>query len=209
MTPKEYFDEVWARADLFGALYAYISNNAAQALDPSELLRAEWAMRVSALDLYVHEVVAQNLLAIFQGKRTAPPGFAKLQISSDAVVAIRGSGSAIASDNAFDLGVRTKLERVTYQFPDDIADGIRLVSPVELWNDIAKHYGATGAEVKVKAKALKDDLKRIVERRNKIVHEGDLQPGFPRTAWSITRADVDHVKVVIARIVDGINAVVV
>lgn len=208
MTPKAYFDEVWARGDLFGALHAYVSNNAASALDPSELLRAEWAMRVSALDLYVHEVVAQNLLAIFQGKRPTPAGFTKLQISSDTVAAIRANGTGVASDNAFDLGVRTKLERVSYQFPDDIADGIRLISEAELWNDIAKHYGATGAAVKPQAKTLRNDLRRVVERRNKIVHEGDLQPGVPRTVWPIARADVDHVKAVIARIVDGIHAVV-
>ncbi|RWL99599.1 MAG: hypothetical protein EOR68_13220 [Mesorhizobium sp.] len=206
--PKAYFDDVWARADLFGALHAYVSNNAAPALDPSELLRAEWAMRVSALDLYVHEVVAQNLLAIFQGKRPTTLGFAKLQISSDALLTIRSNGTGLASDNAFDLSVRTRLERVTYQYPDDIADGIRLVSNVELWNDIAKHFGATGAAVRPHAKTLKDDLRRIVERRNKIVHAGDLQPGVPRTAWPIARADVDHVKIVIGRIVDGIQAVV-
>ena len=34
MTPKSYFNEVWMRADLFGALHAYIANNAAAALDP-------------------------------------------------------------------------------------------------------------------------------------------------------------------------------
>lgn len=208
MTPKAYFHDVWLRADLFTALHAYVSTNASPALDPSELLRAEWAMRVSALDLYVHEVVAQNLLKIFQGKRHTPPGFTKLQISSDTIVTIRMNGTGVASDNAFDLCVRTKLERVTYQFPDDIADGIRLISDIELWNEIAKHYGSTGATVKPAAKKLKDDLKRVVERRNKIVHEGDLQPGVPRTVWPITRADVDHVKVLISRIVDGIQVVV-
>jgi len=208
MTPKSYFDDVWTRAELFGALHAYVANNAAPALDPSELLRAEWAMRISALDLYVHEIVAQNLLAIFQGKRPAPPRFTKFHISTDAILAIRANGTSVASDNAFDLAVRTKLQRVTYQFPDDIAEGIRLISEAELWNDIAKHYGATGSDVKLQAKALRDDLTRIVERRNKIVYEGDLQPGVPRTVWPIARADVDHVKTIVARIVDGIHAVI-
>jgi hypothetical protein len=38
---------------------------------------------------------------------------------------------------AFDLEVRSNLSRVTYQFPEDIAEGIRLVSGIELWNEIA------------------------------------------------------------------------
>lgn len=208
MTPKAYFDEVWSRADLFGALHAYVAANAAAALDPSELLRAEWAMRVSALDLYVHELLSQKLLEIYQGTRPMPMGFAKLQLSVEALASIRASGAGVATDNAFDLGVRTRLERITYQFPDDIADGIRLISEIELWNEIAKHYGATGAAVPVQAKALKSDLRRIVERRNKIVHEGDLQPGIPRTVWPIARTDVELVKEVIIKIVDGIHAVV-
>jgi hypothetical protein len=80
MTPKDYFDEVWRRADLFATLHAYVINNVAPVIQPDELLRAEWAMRVSALDLYIHEVVSQNLLKIFQGTR---PIFPRLFEASD------------------------------------------------------------------------------------------------------------------------------
>jgi hypothetical protein len=206
MTPKDYFDEVWRRADLFAALHAYIVNNVAPVIQPDELLRAEWAMRVSALDLYVHEVVSQNLLKIFQGTRAVCPGYSKLQVSSDTLMRIHANGPGLTSDTAFDLEIRTKLARVTYQFPDDIADGIRMVSPIELWNEIAKHHGAAPAAQKNEAGVLRGELSQIVNRRNKIVHEGDLQPGIPRIPWPITRQDVDHVKTTIELIVDGIQA---
>lgn len=87
MTPKSYFYDVWTRADLFGGHHAYIANNAAAALDPAELLRAEWAMRVSALDLYVHELVSQRLLEIFQGARPTCSGYLK---SRSATTRLRG-----------------------------------------------------------------------------------------------------------------------
>jgi hypothetical protein len=116
--------------------------------------------------------------------------------------AVQDSGA----DTAFDLEVRTKLARVTYQFPDDIADGIRMVSPIELWNEIVKYLGAAPATVKTDAGVLRGELSQIVNRRNKIVHEGDLQPSIPRTPWPITRADVDHVKTTIECIVSGIEA---
>jgi hypothetical protein len=206
MTPKDYFDEVWHRADLFAALHAYIIKNVAPVIQPDELLRAEWAMRVSALDLYIHEVVSQNLLKIFQGTRPVCPGYSKLQISSDSLMRIHANGAGLTSDTTFDLDIRTKLARVTYQFPDDIADGIRMVSPIELWNEIARHQGAEPAAVKSEAGVLRGELTQIVNRRNKIVHEGDLQPSVPRIAWPITRQDVDHVKTTIERIVDGIEA---
>lgn len=208
MTPKSYFDDIWNRADLFGALHAYIEKNAATALDPSELLRAEWAMRVSALDLYVHEVVAQCLLKIFQGNRAICPGYSKLQIASDTLMRIHANGPGAVSDTAFDLEVRTRLARVTYQAPDDIADGIRLISEVELWNEIAKHHGAIGNAVKSDAGNLKLKLSHIVNRRNKIVHEGDLHPNIPRLPWPISRQDVDDVKEHILKIVNAMDAIV-
>lgn len=208
MTPKSYFDAVWSRADLFGTLYAFISGSAAAALDPTELLRAEWAMRVSALDLYVHEVVAQNLVKIFQGTRPMCPGYSRLQITIDALTRIRAAGPGSVSDAAFELEVRERLSRVTYQAPDDIADGIRLVSSIELWNEIAKYYGATGGSVKSQAGSIKIELSAIANRRNKIVHEGDLQPGLPRTEWPITRTDIDDVKAAITRVVNAIEALV-
>jgi hypothetical protein len=206
MTPKDYFNDVWCRADLFATLYAYVVNNASAVLQPNELLRAEWAMRVSALDLYVHEVVSQNLLKIFQGVRPICPGYSKLQVSSDTLMRIHANGPGVSSDTAFDLEIRTKLARATYQFPDDIADGIRMVSAIELWNEIASYLGATPATVKNKVGLLKGELTQIVNRRNKIVHEGDLQPAIPRVPWPITRRDLDHVKATIEGIVAGIEA---
>jgi hypothetical protein len=206
MTPKAYFDEIWRRADLFATLHAFLTNNAASVIQSDELLRAEWAMRVSALDLYVHEVVSQNLLKIFQGMRPVCPGYSKLQISSDTLMRIHASGPGLASDIAFDLEIRTRLARVTYQFPDDIADGIRMVSPIEFWNEIARHHGAAPASLRIDTATLKGELTQIVNRRNKIVHEGDLEPGIPRLPWSISREDVDQVKITIEKVVHGMEA---
>jgi hypothetical protein len=206
MTPKTYFDAVWQRADLFAALHAFVVGQVAAVMQPDELLRAEWAIRVSALDLYVHEIVAQNLLNIFRGHRPVCPGYSKLQVSSDTLMTIHGNGPGMASDTAFDLEIRTRLSRVTYQYPDDIADGIRMISPIELWNEIVIHHGATSQTMKGASSALRGTLTQIVNRRNKIVHEGDLQPTFPRTPWPIARADVDQVKNTIEQIVTGIEA---
>lgn len=208
MLPKAYFDEIWVRCDLFAALHGYIVSHATAALQPDELLRAEWAARVSALDLYVHELVAQNLLQIFEGRRPNCPGFSKVQVSSDALMRIKAATTAADRSTAFDLDVRTTLSRATYQYPDDIADGVRLISPCKLWNEIALKQGATAATMSGATEALKKKLSIIVDRRNKIVHEGDLQPNIPRTPWPITRADVADVASFIHAIVTAIDQVV-
>jgi hypothetical protein len=208
MTPKAYFDEVWQRCELFAALHGYISNHATGALQPDELLRAEWAARVSALDLYIHELVAQNLLHIFEGTRPTCPGLVKLQISGGALMRIQTAVTAADRSVAFDLEIRTKLRRLTFQDPDDIADGVRLIHAGKLWNEVAVKLGATTATLTADTEALKKRLSLIVDRRNKIVHEGDLQPTIPRTPWPISRADVSDVAAFINQIVSAIDAIV-
>jgi hypothetical protein len=208
MTPKAYFDEVWERCELFAALHAYLTSHVTAALQPDELLRAEWASRVSALDLYIHELVAQNMLRIFDGHRSACPGFAKLQVSSDALMRIQAAASPAHRSTAFDLEVRTQLSRRTFQYPDDIAEAVRLISPCKLWNEVALKLGATTATLTVPTESLKKRLSLIVDRRNKIVHEGDLQPTVPRTPWPISKADVSDVAKFINEIVSAIDSIV-
>ena len=208
MTPRAYFDQVWARCELFTTLHGFLQKNATAALQPDELLRAEWAARVSALDLFIHELVAQQLLQIFSGTRATCPGFGKLQISSDALIRIQAASTPADRNMFFDLEVRTKLSRVTFQYPDDIADGVRMVSACKLWNEVATYQGAAKSDVASATEALKKRLSLIADRRNKIVHEGDLQPSLPRVPWPITRADVSDVAKFIEGLVLAIEAVV-
>ncbi len=208
MTPKVYFDDVWKRCDLFTALHGFVAANVTSALQPEELLRAEWASRVSALDLYVHELVAQNLLKIFEGNRPSCPGFGRFQISNDALMRIQSTSVPAERSTAFDLEVRTRLSRISYQYPDDIADGVRLVSSCELWNEVALKMGASPSTIKAVKDSAKTRLSLIVARRNKIVHEGDLQPTVPRTPWPITAGDVADVANFIHAIVTAIDAIV-
>lgn len=148
------------------------------------------------------------MLKIFEGARVGCPGFSKFHCSSDTLLRIKNAATQADANAAFDLEVRSKLSRVTYQFPEDIADGIRLISGNELWNDIALEKGATLATKVALAKSLKKALPLIVERRNKIAHEGDLQHSIPRTPWPITRADVSYVSGFIEDLVQTIDRIV-
>ena len=109
----------------------------------------------------------------------------------------------------FDLHVRDSLSRVTYQFPEDIADGVRQCSSVELWNALALQNGATPVNKTAVAKRMKTDLSLIVRRRNGIAHEGDLQQSPPREPLPISRADLVIVRDYIEQVVRAIDAVVV
>lgn len=185
-----------------------MAKNVTSALQPDELLRAEWVARVSALDLYVHELVAQSMLSIFEGRRADCPGYLKFQITTDTLRRIRLAVSSTDASAAFDLYIRDSLARQTFQFPDDIADGVRLCSPIELWNEVALSLGATQSSKSSKAKALKQQLSLIVRRRNKIAHEGDMQQTLPREPWPLQQADLQLVAAQIEQIVRAIDAIV-
>jgi hypothetical protein len=208
MTPIDYFSDVWQRCGQIQALHAHLAGHLTAGMSADELLRGEWVARGSALDLYVHEIVAQNMVKIFAGLRNSGSGFSKFSCSMDTVLRIRNAMTPTDAAAAFDLEVRSQLSRKTFQFPENIAEGIRLVSGIELWNEIAVAKGATAASKSALAKNLKRELSLIVERRNKIAHEGDLQPSIPRIPWPITGADVSYVAQFIEDLVLTIDNIV-
>jgi hypothetical protein len=208
MSPIDHFKEVWTRCDHLSVIHAFLARNAAGALQPDEILRAEWAARVSALDLYVHELVAQRMVAIFEGKLPPSSGFSAFTLPVETMERVRTAASATDASAAFDLTVRDQLSRRTFQYPDDIASGVRLCSGVALWVEVAVHLGSTPQTKDEDAKRIKKELTQIAARRNKIVHEGDLQPAIPRTPWPISQTDVAFVTKSISALVHAIDAVV-
>lgn len=207
MLAIDQFREVWGRCDHLSVIHAFLAKNSAAVLQPDEVLRAEWAARVSALDLYVHELVAQRMVEIFEGRVAPCPGYSSFAVSNETLERVRSAASATDARAAFDLAVREQLARKTFQYPDDIAAGIRLCSSVALWNDVALRLGATAQTKEEDAKVLRKQLTQIVGRRNKIVHEGDLQPTVPRVPWPISQSDVAFVTQFLTDVVEAIDAV--
>lgn len=208
MKPIAHFLSIWERCDHLAAIHSYLSGQLTAALNLDELLRAEWVSRVSALDLYVHELVSQKMSEIFDGTRPICSGFKRFSIAGDTMIRIRTARNLAEQCSAFDLEIRSRLGFSTFQDPEKIAEGIRLISDVALWNEIASFQGATPATQVQRAKSAKLELSLIVERRNKIAHEGDLQPGALRTPWPLQRADLQHVSAVIKGIVDALENIV-
>ena len=190
-------------------MQAFLAANVVGALKPDELLRAEWVARVSALDLYVHELVAQRMLAIFEGKLAKTPAYSTFMLASEAVDRIRQAPTPTDASAAFDLEVRRQLGFISFQYPDKIADGVRMCSSAELWNDIALHQGAAQQTRVAMAKHIRRQLTTIVDRRNKIAHEGDLQPkALPIAPWPISQSDILVVSTFLDNLVGSIDACV-
>jgi hypothetical protein len=206
--PLALFEAVWSRCAEISTLHAYLANVLAPLLTPDELLPAEWVARVSALDLYVHELVAQYMVEIFEGRRAPTPAYARFRVPTETLDRIRSAPTSTEASAAFDLEVRNQMSLVTYQDPDKIAEGVRLCSQIELWNEIAVKLGASQATKTDEARRLKTELSLVVRRRNWIAHEGDLQPTPLREPWPISLPDVILVRNIIEKLVTTIDTLV-
>lgn len=205
-TPKDIFDNAWSRCDLLSLTYSYTSSNMSGVFDSQEILRAEWVARVSALDLYIHELVAQKMLEIFQGTRSRTLRFDKFTIPHSVMSDIINNPST--RDQTYDLEVRRQIGIQTYQTSESIADGIRLISDIGLWRLVALDQGSTSSAADSRAKSMKMQLNAIVERRNKIAHEGDMKPLTPREPWPIAGQDLVVVRNFIEALVTSIDRIV-
>lgn len=190
------------------ALHSYLADNLSSVLNPEELLRADWVARVSALDLFVHELIAQKAQEVFLGKLTTPPAYKKLRLPMATIHECLNSTSDNSRTSAFDLQLRSQLSFVSYQLPEPIADGIRMVSDIELWKCVAIELGAEERFAANEAKKIKKQLSLIVSRRNKIAHEGDVAPGPTREPWPIDANQLIDVREFIYKITTAINKVV-
>jgi len=97
--------------------------------------------------------------------------------------------------------IRERLGYQSFQQPDKIADAIRLISDKKLWDEVA-------AQLSMPAKDVKQQLSAIVDRRNKIAHEADIDPTFGiGSRWYIDEALINDAVNFIERVVESIHQV--
>lgn len=182
------------RARELGRLYNALSAMTTTALNTNDLLRSQIVMAVSALDHFVHEIVREEMVAIYEGNRPIVPGFSNFSVS----LAEAKAGIPAPSSDWVDAAIREKHSYRSFQHPDRIADAIRFIYEDPLWPALESRIG-------VPAKEIKERLKLIVERRNKIAHEADLDPSFPGSRWPISYRDASSATDFIEQLVEEMN----
>ncbi|MEI6428262.1 MAG: HEPN domain-containing protein [Pseudanabaena sp. ELA607] len=181
------------------AIHNSIKAQSTPALDLSDILRAALVLSVSALDYYVHEVVKLGMLEIHRGTRSEPPAFAKFQINLGS--AREGLSVDVSRDYWLEDEIQQRHSYKSFQQPDNIADAIRLISDKKLWEEVRKVMNRT-------AKDIKQELGIIVDRRNKISHEADIDPTLGLgNRWNINEADVNNAVDFIEKVVESIHSI--
>lgn len=179
------------------AIYLSMSTMVTKALDLSDLLRAEIVMVVSALDHYIHELSRLGMVQAYEGKRNPTPAFLKFGISLESTLLIKSGTSGTAW---LDTEIRTKHSFLSFQHPDKIADAVRLFSDIELWNLVSQ-------ELNDKPQNVKTRINLLVDRRNKIAHEADIDPSYPGSRWPIDSKMVEEAIDFVSTVCEAIHRV--
>ena len=132
-------------------------------------------------------------------------GYAFLQQSYTVAALIPAISSSVVNrlNNASGLEdeIRERLGYESFQQPDKIADAIRYISDKKLWDEVAN-------KISRPAKDIKQQLNSIVDRRNKIAHEADIDPTFNiGNRWNIDEVLVGDAVDFIEQIVESIHQV--
>lgn len=181
------------------AVHNSVKAQSTPVLDLSDILRAALVLSVSALDFYVHEIVRLGMLEIHRGLRPEPPAFSRFQISLGS--ARKGLSVALNLDYWLEDEIRQRHSYKSFQQPENVADAIRLISDKKLWEEVAKVMGRSAQDVK-------QQLSIIVDRRNKIAHEADIDPTLGLgNRWGINESLVNDAVDFIEQVVESIHSV--
>jgi hypothetical protein len=183
----------WSLSGLAGSVDALTT----PAVDVSDIHRAAIVLGVSALDQFVHEFVRLGMLEVQQGNRPSTDSNLAFRVP---IVAVKAGLANPTQVDWLDQAIRQAHSWQSFQHPEKIADAIRLVSNVKLWQDVAKEIGADATAVKAR-------LTAIVDRRNKIAHEADMDPTNLGHQWPINGALVGDALEFLDRVVHAIYKV--
>lgn len=192
------FRENLRRAHDLLALADRISSLTTNAVDASDCLRAALMQGVSALDHFVHEIVRIGMLEVQRGRRAATVAHLSFKVPMSAT---RRAVADAADVQWLDEAIREAHSWLSFQQPEKIADAVRLISSVPLWDALSAHLN-------VPKRDLKAELMLIVDRRNKIAHEADIDPTNPPARWPISVALVHDALNYLDRLGTAITAVV-
>ena len=181
------------------AVHNSLKAQASSVLDLSDMLRAALVLAVSALDYYIHEVVRIGMLEIHGGQRPEPPAFSGFQISLGNARAGINAGQNI--DSWLEDEIRQRHSYKSFQQPNAIADAVRLICDKKLWEQVSINMGSP-------AKDIKQQLSLIVDRRNKIAHEADIDPSYPiGDRWPIDELLVNEAVNFLEQVVESIHKI--
>lgn len=196
---KEHFQQNIERVKNLAKIYAAIDTQETLSLELNDILRAEYVMLVSALDYFIHEVVRIGMLDIYQNKRKTTKPFEEFILSTDRKILLKKAIMEEKSNQWLDYQIRFRNGFKSFQQADKIENAIALIKNISLWDEVANILNED-------AKDLQKRLNFIIERRNQIAHEADIEPTYQELR-NIESTDVNDSIIFIEELVNAIYLV--
>lgn len=151
----------------------------------ADILRAQIVNAVSAFDRLIHELVNLGVVETFLGSRVKTKKFLNQPFKAETLIkslefTSPGFMPSSANDNPqflVEKEMREKMSYLAFEAPDKVKDALSYI-----WDNdhkmqtIAVDMGLAGATPNDQQKKLEQELQLIVDRRNQIAHEGDVDP---------------------------------
>lgn len=184
-------------------IYQALVGQVTRAIPLEELLRAEVVLAVSALDCYVHDIVRICMTDVFSLGAGESNAFLGFNVSLDFVKKALRSSTPTDREVLFEQEIRRLHGYRTFQRPPAISEALSFIGMKKVWVKIANNVGRAAEDIQ-------EELKLIIERRDRIAHEGDIDPsaGFA-LKYPIDLTTVQTSVAFIETIVNAIQAVVI
>ena len=160
---KIQFIQTKGLSDLYNYLDTYL--NVPMKFD--DILRSQFVYAVSSLDKLIHDLIRIGMIEIFLKKRPPTPKYLAEPLSLETIEKINNA-TMPPKEHFFEQAIFNKFVKLSFQNPTNIADGLSYIwDEKHKWQKIAQAMGSNEQDIKTQ-------LKLIVNRRNQIVHEADL-----------------------------------
>lgn len=167
-------------------------------IDVSDIYRGQIVFAVSALDQFVHETIRTGMVEIANGIRPVTDAYNKFVLPIEQVQEAIVNQSFSDVLNAY---VHKRHREHSFQSPDNIKKFFKLISQKTIWEEVASALSSDATSVK-------RQLEAIVDRRNKIAHESDIDPANPSFKWPISESMASETIDFIERIGEAIYVIV-
>jgi len=182
--------------NIIDGIYIYFDKQV-KAVDLSEIIRAQYVLLVSAFDYYIHDLVRDGMLKVFDGAKAPNNNYNKFSVSLKTLNLLLSNDDPNIRRQLLDNEIRNVISKCSYQAPSNVERALILIDIKSIWSFVAK-------ELHLDKEDIVKELGLIVNRRNKIAHEADIDP-ISNEKTPIDRDTLIYVKTFITKIVEAID----
>lgn len=156
-------------ASAFSILHKSLEKHTKNVLPIDEVLRAQIVFVVSAFDYFIHEIIRHSILQLFFKSYTSSVIFKNINIPLNTVKEILHN-----EEDQYEL-LNQEIYRLnsykSFQSPENISQALSVIGIKDIWPTI-------GSYMDVDKETAKKKLRLIVQKRNCIAHQSDMDTIF-------------------------------